>query len=176
MTARMTVKSALLLAQLEASTSALLEWRANLWERNPLCLSLPDFAPYTRGAALRAEELNVPLVVHKEQFKEIIVSLINVGLTQGLTNTVHEFPLHVGAHPLYRNMQTVIRRWVRKNQGQEMTVSRLAINLRESLESDPRTRGVLAGEREDLPEGFQFYWEDLIVVFLQALIEEQREQ
>jgi hypothetical protein len=176
MTARTTVKSALLLAQLEASTSALLEWRANLWERNPLCLSLPDFAPYTRGAALRAEEFDVTLVVHKEQFKAILVGLVNAGLTQGLTDTVHDYPLHVGAHPLYRNMHTVIRRWVRKNQGKELTVSTMAINLGEALESDPRTWGVLTGEREDLPMGFQFYWQDIIVVFLQALIEEQHEQ
>jgi hypothetical protein len=73
-------------------------------------------------------------------------------------------------------MHTVIRRWVRKNQGKELTVSTMAINLGEALESDPRTWGVLTGEREDLPMGFQFYWQDIIVVFLQALIEEQHEQ
>lgn len=173
---RKTVTSALLLAQLEDSTSAVLEWRADLWERNPSCLSLPDFAPYTRGHALRAEELDVTLVVHEEQLLVSLEGMVIAGLSAGLTNTVHDCPLHVGAHPLTHGMEDVIRRRVEEDQGKEMTVSTLSINIREALQSDPRTRGVLTGEREDLPTGFQFYWEDLIVMFLQALIEEQHEQ
>jgi hypothetical protein len=176
MDGRMAVTSALLTAQLEASMSSLWTWRSDWWERNPLCLSLPEFASYTRGASLRAEELDVTLVVREERFLDLLDSMVNAGLSQGLTSTAHDYPLHVGAHPLFRTMQDVISRRMRKDQGKEMTVSTLAIIFRESLESDPRTRGVLTGEREDLPKGFQFYWEDLIVVFLQALIEEQHEK
>jgi hypothetical protein len=73
-------------------------------------------------------------------------------------------------------MEDAIRRVVFEVRGKRMLVSTLAISLREAIESDPRTRGVLTGEREDLPEGLQFYWEDFIVLFLRRLIEMQDEQ
>lgn len=58
--ARMTVTSVPHLRRLEYCWTALLIWRVEWWERNPLCVSLPDFAPYTRTQALRIEDLEDP--------------------------------------------------------------------------------------------------------------------
>lgn len=172
----MTVTSARLAAQLEESMSDLMMWRVSWWERNPLCVSLPDFAPYTRTRALRSEDLHVPVVGHEERDPQLLFRLVNAGFWHGATAAAHELPLHVGAHPIFRSMEDAIRRVVWEVRGKRMLVSTLAISLREAIESDPRTRGVLTGEREDLPEGLQFYWEDFIVLFLRRLIEIQDEQ
>lgn len=172
---RMIVTSALLTAQLDASMSALMTWRAECWECNPLCLSLPDFAPFTRTQALRAQDLAVPIVVHEERDLRLLTRMVTAGLLDGLVAIAHERPLHVGAHPLFRSMENAIRRQLQEHRGKRMTVSALAISFREAIETNPQTKGVLTGERENLPRSLQFYWEDFIVVFLRKLINTQDE-
>ena len=167
----MIVTSARIAAQLESSMCNLMMWRVSWWERNPLCLSLPDFAPYTRTQALRLEDLNVPIVLHEERDLRLLTRMVDSGLRHGVIAAVHDLSFHVGAHPVFRSMEDAMRRLLLKARGKRMLVSTLAISLREAIESDPRTRGVLTGEREDLPRGLQFYWEDFIVVFLRRLIE-----
>jgi hypothetical protein len=102
--------------------------------------------------------------------------MVNAGLMRGVNTILHERPLHLGAHPLFPGVDNAIRRVVQRDQGKRILVSTLAISLRESIESDPQTKGLLTGEREDLPSGLQSYWEDFIVVFLRRLIETQDEQ
>ena len=171
-----TVTSAVLAAQLDDDMLALMEWRIEWWEHNPLCLSLTSFSPYTRTQALRVEELQVPIVVHEQRDLQLLTRMVNAGLMRGVNTILHERPLHLGAHPLFPGMDNAIRRVIQKEQGKRMLVSALAISIRESIESDPQTKGLLTGEREDLPSGLQAYWEDFIVVFLRRLIESQDEQ
>lgn len=171
-----TVTSSVLAAQLDYNMLALMEWRTEWWEHNPLCLSLTSFAPYTRKQALRVEELQVPIVMHEQRDIQLLNRMVGAGLMRGVTTIAHERPLHLGAHPLFPGMDNAIRRVVRKDRGKRMPVSTLAISLRESIESDSQTKGLLTGDREDLPSGLQAYWEDFIVVFLRRLIERQDER
>lgn len=168
-----TVTSDLLTVQLEDSMAALLAWRTQWWERNPSCLWLPDFAPYTRMETLRIEDLDVQIAVHEQQFSGLLVPVVDAGLVYGFSNTSRGLPLHVGAHPIANSMEKAMRRQVQEDSGKHMTVSTLAIGLRDALESDPRTRGVMTGEREDLPRGIQFFWEDVIIRVLREAIRQQ---
>jgi hypothetical protein len=136
---------------------------------------MPDFAPYTRTEALRAEDLDVHIVVHEQQFSRLLVPVVNAGYFKGLVNTMRGLPLHVGAHPLSNSMDSAIRWQVRRDRGQRMLVSTLAARLRNAFESDPQTKGVMKGERDDLPRGIQGFWEDVIIRVLRGLIREQHE-
>ena len=170
----LTVTSDLLTAQLEDSMAALLAWRTQWWEHNPSCLSLPAFEPYTRMDALRVEDLDVQIVVHEQQLFDLLIPVVDAGLVYGFSNTSRGLSLHVGAHPIANSMETAMRRQIQEDAGKRMMVSTLAIGLRDALRSDPRTRGVMTGEREDLPRGIQFFWEDVMVRILRGLIVQQR--
>jgi len=171
--ARSIVTSALLADQLEACTSALLTWRAEWWKRDPLYFTLPEYAPYARREALRAEDRDIPIVVHEEQVCLLLGPVVTAGLFQGANNTVCALGLYVGTHPLSRVMDGAIRRQVREDRGKRMSVLTLAARIQTSFESDPQTRGVMSGKRGDVPMGFRLFWKDVVVVVLRELIREQ---
>jgi hypothetical protein len=168
--ARSTITSAPLADQLEACTSALLTWHASWWEHGPLYFILPDYVPYARMQTLHAKDRDIPVVVHEKQVCLLLGPVVTAGLFQGANNTVCALGLYVGTHPLSRAMDGVIRRQVREDQGKRMSVSTLAARIWKSFESDPQTRGVMTGKREDLPRGFRFFWEDVVAVVLRELI------
>lgn len=165
----MAVDSDLLCDQLETRTRALFQWRAKLWERNPSCLKLSGFAPYTRTQALRAQDLDVQIEVHEERIFHLLEAAAHEGFLWGIINTMRRLPAHVGSHPLSSSMEVAIRRQVRKDRGHRVTVSTLAVRLLNKLDSG-LTKGVMNGEREDLPRGFNLFWEDVIVRVLRKLI------
>ncbi|GAB7336517.1 hypothetical protein MBLNU13_g09795t1 [Cladosporium sp. NU13] len=165
----MAVDSDLLRDQLETRTRALFQWRAKLWERNPSCLKLSGFAPYTRTQALRAQDLDVQIEVHEERILYLLEAAAHEGFLWGIINTMRRLPVHVGSHPLSSSMEVAIRRQVRKDRGHRVTVSTLAVRLLNKLDSG-LTKGVMNGEREDLPRGFNLFWEDVIVRVLRKLI------
>lgn len=165
----MAVDSDLLREQLETRTLALFQWRAQLWERNPSCLKLSEFAPYTRTQALRTQDLDVQVEVHEERVSYLLEATVQEAFLWGATNNASGLPFHVGSHPLSSAMEMAIYRQVKKDRGRRVTVSTLAVRLRNKLDSG-LTKGVMNGEREDLPKGFNFFWEDVIVRVLQGLI------
>lgn len=165
----MAVDSDLLREQLETRTLALFQWRAQLWERNPSCLKLSEFAPYTRTQALRSQDLDVQIEVHEERVFYLLEATAQEGFLWAIINTARGLPVHVGSHPLSLAMEIAIRRQVKKDRGKRVTVSTLAVRLRNKLDSG-LTKGVMNGEREDLPRGFNFFWEDVIVRVLRGLI------
>jgi len=170
---RVAITSEPLRAELKIKMSLLLQWREQFWAHNPLCLRLPEFAPYTRTETLRLEDFDVQIEVHEDQFFRHFALAAYAEFMRGLAWSLRGLPLHVAGHPLATGMESAIRAQIRQDRGHTVTVSSLLIRLRHKLESG-RTRGVMTGEREDLPRGFQPFWEDVLVRVMRGLIDQQR--
>ena len=171
--AMLRVSSDFLCDELKRGMTDLLAWRADWWHRDPESLAMLEFAPYTRTEGLRAEDFNTPIVVNEDQVVPLLLHSIDTGYIQGLSDYAEGNPLHVGSHPLSFQLYKVIRRRLRKDQGKSMIVSTLAVRLRDALQRCRQTRGLMRGEREDLPRGYQAFAEDVIVCIVQGLIRPQ---
>lgn len=164
------INSTSLRAELRHRTSALLLWRVVWWEHNPAFVQLGEYAPYTRTEILRVEDVNARIVVCAEQVHSLVKHAVNEGYIHGLVNAMRGLPLHVGAHPLSYGFTRAIRQQFERDEGKRMIVSTFAVRLRDALEQNHMTRGLMKREREDLPSGLKVFCEDVIVRIVRELI------